>query len=201
MEGYGKIAQLMGSFDEFAIFRRFRSLNYQNILYLQAEILHLEDDLRKLAERDARHAGREFHAKDWWSLSQGDEEEDQEQWDKVLELREALEKYSALPLPTVPREANGTCYADDTLLKTARVASLDHPAPYNLNLLRLWFQRPSMGAFPLRGLDQTAWDAEHESDLLAMSAHNASDSFSRWFNHRLVPWAHALLGEKIKVGR
>jgi hypothetical protein len=94
MEGYAKVARLMGSQEEFAILRRFRVLNMQKLLYLQAEITHLEAELEQLAKRDASHAEREFYAKDWWSLSQGGTEEDLEQWHKFLEMSEKLEQYS-----------------------------------------------------------------------------------------------------------
>jgi len=94
IEGYEKVAQLMGVHYEFAIFRRFRALNMQNLLYLQAEIIHLEEELREMARRDVRHGNRQNHAHDWWSLSNGVGEEDTEQWRKVLEIREKLEKYS-----------------------------------------------------------------------------------------------------------
>ena len=96
MEGYAKLARLMASQDEFAILRSFRNLNMQNLLYLQAELTHLETELKELVERDAAHMDRQFHAKDWWSLSQGDEEEDTEQWTKFLEIRDKLEKYSKI---------------------------------------------------------------------------------------------------------
>jgi hypothetical protein len=96
MEGYAKVARLMASQDEFAILRRFRVLNIQNLLYLQADITHLEAELSILANRDARHGDRQFHTKDWWSLSQGGEGEDTEQWEKFLEIRDKLEKYSTL---------------------------------------------------------------------------------------------------------
>lgn len=94
MEGYAKIAHLMGEHPEFAIFRRFRALNMQNLLYLQAEIIHLEAELRRLAREDMKHGGRQDHPHDWWSLSQGQEEGDAKQWEKVLEIREKLEEYS-----------------------------------------------------------------------------------------------------------
>jgi hypothetical protein len=99
MEGYAKVAQLMGLHDEFAILRRFQAMNMQNLLYQQAEITHLEAELRDLARRDARHTGRENHAHDWWSLSQGDGEGDREQWELISEIREKIEKYSAYVLP------------------------------------------------------------------------------------------------------
>lgn len=94
MEGYEKVAQLMGVHHEFAIFRRFQALNMQNLLYLQAEITHLEAELREMARRDVQHGNRQNYAYDWWSLSSGVGEEDTEQWGKVLEIREKLEKYS-----------------------------------------------------------------------------------------------------------
>jgi hypothetical protein len=98
MEGYAKVAQLMGNQEEFAILRRFRVLNMQKLLYQQAEIIHLEDEINQLAKRDSSHGERQFHAKDWWSLSQGGEGEDLEQWYKFLELSGKLEQYSACSL-------------------------------------------------------------------------------------------------------
>lgn len=94
MEGYWKVANLMATRDEFAILRRFRSLNMQNLLYLQAEIMNLENELMKLASRDLEQPGRKFHDKDWWSLANGLEDGDRDQWEKILELREKLEAYS-----------------------------------------------------------------------------------------------------------
>ena len=94
MDGYWKIADLMGSHTEFAIFRRFRSLNMQNLLYLQAEIIHLEEELVELALRDARHPGRGSYSKDWWSLARGTDHGDQDQWGMILELRGKLDAYS-----------------------------------------------------------------------------------------------------------
>jgi hypothetical protein len=94
MEGYEKVARLMALHPEFAIFRRFQELNIRNLLYLQAEITHLEDELKGIAIEDSTCAHRQYYSRDWWSLSQGDEGENREQWDKFLELREKLDKYS-----------------------------------------------------------------------------------------------------------
>lgn len=94
MEGYAKVAQLMATQEEFAILRRFRVINMQKLLYQQAEISHLEAEFYQLAKRDESLAERKYHAKDWWSLSQGEGEDDLEQWHKFLELSEKLEQYS-----------------------------------------------------------------------------------------------------------
>lgn len=90
MEGYAKVAKLMSMYPEFAVFRRFQALNIQNLLYLQAEIIHLEDGLKTIIAEDAERPDRRFHSQDWWSLSQDGEE----QWESWLELRTKLEKYS-----------------------------------------------------------------------------------------------------------
>lgn len=94
MEGYAKLARLMAAQDEFAILRRFRVLNMQNLLYLQADIANDEAELFALANRDAGHSDGQFQTKDWWTLSQGSEEHGTEQWEKFLEIRDKLEKYS-----------------------------------------------------------------------------------------------------------
>lgn len=94
-EGHAKIAKLMSETSELAIFRRFSKLNLQNLLYLQAELMHLESNLKDLADRDHSTPNRELYCRNWWYLAQNDEEhDDREQWDKWLQIREKLKEYS-----------------------------------------------------------------------------------------------------------
>lgn len=93
MEGYAKIAQLMGRHDEFAMLRRFGALNMQNLLYMQAELTYLEEDLKNLACHDPQDVDK-FFARDWWSLSQSENDEELTQWQKFLEIRGKLKEYS-----------------------------------------------------------------------------------------------------------
>lgn len=95
MDGYAKVASLMCKYEEFAILKRFKSLNYQNLLYRQAEITYLQEDLEKLAARDAADPDREFYAKDWWALAHtATKQEGGEQWRKVQQIRKKLDEYS-----------------------------------------------------------------------------------------------------------
>jgi hypothetical protein len=94
MEGYAKVASLMGMHPEFGILRRFQALNMQNLLYLQAEITHLEAELHSIAKEDIASGKMPGHTHDWWTLSQGHEFGDAKQWQMALEIREKLEKYS-----------------------------------------------------------------------------------------------------------
>ncbi|KAH8654990.1 hypothetical protein BGZ60DRAFT_532623 [Tricladium varicosporioides] len=52
MAGYGKIADLMAKHAGIASFQRFDFLNTLNILFLQAELVHLEEELRESMRED-----------------------------------------------------------------------------------------------------------------------------------------------------
>jgi hypothetical protein len=104
MDGYSKIAHLMGHHNELAIFRRFSVLNFQNLLYLQAKLTHLEAELEELAKIDEADPGRANYKRDWWSLaSAGDNDPQKMQWKKVLQIRKTLNEYSAKILSMVKR--------------------------------------------------------------------------------------------------
>ena len=94
MEGHAKVAQLMSRYPELAIVRRFGHLNMQNLLYLQAELVHLEAEYRLLAEQSQLNPDRLDHAKDWFSLSQSDDMPEHQQWGKILDIRKKLKEYS-----------------------------------------------------------------------------------------------------------
>ncbi|KAM0798017.1 hypothetical protein BDR22DRAFT_823820 [Usnea florida] len=72
MKGYAKLASLMGAHPEVAIFRRFGTSNALNLLYLQAEIVALERDLRTYTTADdsSSDPSRAIHSRDWYTLSQ-----------------------------------------------------------------------------------------------------------------------------------
>jgi hypothetical protein len=93
-DGYARTARLMSKYGEFAIFRQFKRLNRQNLLYLQAQIIHQEEELEHLVRRDAAHADRKRYASEWWALSHGEGHEGKEQWNKVKNLRATLDRYS-----------------------------------------------------------------------------------------------------------
>jgi len=88
-QGYSYLAQTMSAHSELAIFRRFNTLNLQNILYLQAELTYLEKELKELVERDRGVKKREDYEKDWYALAKGyvyeegeDDEEEGRDWNE-----------------------------------------------------------------------------------------------------------------------
>ncbi len=96
MDGYAKLARTMGRYPELAIFRAFRTLNMQNLLYLQAELMTLEQNLEVIAILDntSGNPGKEAYQNSWAALSKSKNEGDTMQLDKVLTIREKLKEYS-----------------------------------------------------------------------------------------------------------
>jgi hypothetical protein len=98
MEGYAKLATIMGAHPEVAVFKRFGTLNTQNILYLQAELTDLELRLKKYAKQDADsgHPGRILYSRDWQTLSESSDvpTNNNKQWNTILSIREKLKEFS-----------------------------------------------------------------------------------------------------------
>jgi hypothetical protein len=96
IEGYPKLACHMGTYPEYAIYRRFGSLNSQNLLYYQAELTHLERKLRRLEAADlgCAEGNSSNYSKDWYWLNNSVFEETSEQFETVLEIRSKLKDYS-----------------------------------------------------------------------------------------------------------
>ena len=92
-EGYSQVTQLMSQHQELAIFRKFDHVSIQNLLYMQAEIMCLEEELDLIVKTQEEAGERPFQSRDWWSMTQPDKEGRTEQWEKVLVIRTKLEKY------------------------------------------------------------------------------------------------------------
>lgn len=96
IEGYPKLACHIGKYPEHSIYRRFGSLNSQNLLYLQAELTHLEVKLRRLEAADlaSTEGNRSQYSKDWHWLNSSSPEGDSEQLKTVKAMRYTLKEYS-----------------------------------------------------------------------------------------------------------
>ena len=103
MEGYTRLASLMGACPEVAILRRFGSLNARNLLYIQAELVALEGSLQACTEGNnaSNDSDRVASARDWYTLSRlgsssnnSSDVDAGEEWRTMLEIREKLKEYS-----------------------------------------------------------------------------------------------------------
>ena len=103
--GYPKLAKLMGTHYETAIFRRFTELNMLNLLSLQAELTDLEIQLQNIRNEDevADDAVRSLYAIDFHEMREHGDERDDQQWQMLLRIREKLQEYSITRPKTYPR--------------------------------------------------------------------------------------------------
>jgi len=95
MDGYAKVARLMSRHAEMACIRGFKSLSFQNLLYLQAELVELETEYERLAvdDRQSSHPRKSLYEKNWKLLSESKQDGNDEQWKKILEIRSKLREY------------------------------------------------------------------------------------------------------------
>lgn len=94
MATYAHLSTFMASYPEVFILRSFSELSVKNLIYLQAEIVHLESKLNKIAEQDQNLKttfGRSC-ATDWETLATR-AGSDSLQWQTFLQLREKLSEY------------------------------------------------------------------------------------------------------------
>lgn len=101
MEGYAKIASFMDRHPESAQVLRFSDINLQNILYLQAEIYGLREDLRKIESQSQSSSSDDLKnfVLDWYTLASTQENDGRtnKQWGKIMQLRGLLKEYSIDP--------------------------------------------------------------------------------------------------------
>lgn len=100
--GYRGLAGFIGPqlHEGTGVFKRFKNLNTLNLLYMQAELMSLEQELKVLAYIDTRHPHRQAFATSVRDLKQSP---DNPQWSKILEVRNMLKTYSTPNVPLASR--------------------------------------------------------------------------------------------------
>lgn len=96
--GYDKLASLIGDHPGLSIYRRFGSLAAKNLLYMQAELVLLEDELKAIAECDQQDPRCTDLRTSWEALRHAPETGARNlQWQKFLEIRAKLTEYCLFP--------------------------------------------------------------------------------------------------------
>ena len=97
IRSYSCMAEILGNQAGLAIYRRFATLNAQNLLYLQSELINLEADLKRLvlADSNSDDEQRRVFQSDIAALKSAPADATAgRQWKKILEIRVKLKEYS-----------------------------------------------------------------------------------------------------------
>ena len=201
MADYNRLATLVGTHQELALFRNFKALNVKNLLYMQAELVHLQSELETI-ELDNKQSGDEERSTYLTSLfdlkfSEGSSRD--LQWRKILEIREKLKCYSTLNTRKFDDEKISMNYLDEALLQIRETQRLHRPGKRDVQLLQEWLERPEGGDFFLRGREAEMWD--EDGDLVTLSDGSADkDSLTKLITDKIIPWYHTRWGHRVKVG-
>jgi hypothetical protein len=94
MTGYERLSRLIGTYPELAIYRKFSTLCAKLLLYKQAELQHLENELRIISQMDARDPKKSVYAVSWEAMNDASEEGGEDlQKQKILEIDDKMDKY------------------------------------------------------------------------------------------------------------
>jgi hypothetical protein len=102
MDGYNRLAAVIGTDRDLAIFRRFLILNSKNLLYMQGELALLEAELRAIANEDKESKDPEIAEFEFCIQTlKGPHvcKDGGQQWRKILEIRQKLKEYSMSHTP------------------------------------------------------------------------------------------------------
>ncbi|KUJ08191.1 uncharacterized protein LY89DRAFT_677081 [Mollisia scopiformis] len=222
MAGYERVGDLMTKHPEVATFKRFDFLNTLNILYLQAELVHLEQELRESMRDDL-----EFRNEPTINSSFGSQDEIETA--EVANIQHDVEKGapSITGHSKVESEINVRLEStrdwyflanseesqtwevmlkareklkeyNEAVLRHKEMMHQDSPNKCDVEFLRRWFKDEKMGDFPLRGDDSEVWETSKTSELIAFRARKAEDPLSTFFLRRVYLWWHHCIGHRFK---
>ncbi|MCJ1465959.1 hypothetical protein MMC07_004578 [Pseudocyphellaria aurata] len=169
MGGYSKIADFMGQHPESALVLRFSDMNLQNILYLQAEIYGLREDLRKIQVQNQTSSSEDVvnFSLDWYTLAHTQDNDGMNrQWQIFKQLRRVLKEYN------------------EAVLQFHQMSKMASPSPHDLHGLQEWLRRPTLGAIYLTGRDRDVW--ADGVDLISIGERPSTNQITSWIAHYLL---------------
>lgn len=96
MADYNRLASMFAAHGEIALFRRFDTLNMKSLLYMQAELVHLEAELHQIENDDKSSPNPEKlkHPFSVYDLKHLASTMQSSQWEKYKEIQEKIQNYS-----------------------------------------------------------------------------------------------------------
>lgn len=212
--GYDRISRFMGDIPEVAIFHRFAHLSAESLLHYQAEIYEQELKLAEYRKNDReanpgserwKYAINSGVLRD--SVNGGGDElrdSDPRQWETILRIRELLKEYCKHGAIYHTREntivLTMLCFADAALVLHHQVVNLNKPHRVQLQALKNWMGRPTMGNMFLTGDDSEIWNESKLEQLVTMERSTQDGVSSSRSTMTLVKLYHQIIGRHIHVG-
>ncbi|KAL1600692.1 hypothetical protein SLS60_007080 [Paraconiothyrium brasiliense] len=186
-QGYPMLAAQIEQRPEMAIFRRFGGLNAENLLYLQAELVLLEEELQKqqLEDCNSNIEPKTKYARNWYHLRNSRSNGDSRQLDLVHTIRETLWQYSTRRQVDLRGKMLLTLHSDEALIQQSRVLSYPEPDQYDLKYMQRFLHSKHHMDLCLLGPDATIWGSlsephSHSPDLASLRPRKKEDPFSNW---------------------
>ncbi|GME46450.1 uncharacterized protein LTHEOB_5762 [Neofusicoccum parvum] len=164
------MAKLMNDIPETAVFRRFGVLNSLNLLYLQAELMEIEQNMKdaQISDHYNPQGNKSLYAKNWFFLSVSKHDGDENQLSLAELAREKLEKYNT------------------ALVHQEKILSMKKPGTYDMDFIQRFIASNDSGApYALTGIDSEVWGScecpkDRANDLVALRPRHEEDWFSKW---------------------
>jgi hypothetical protein len=186
-KGYPMLAAQIEQRPELAIFRRFGALNAENLLYLQAELVLLADELQKqqAVDHSSSVESRAKYALNWYHLRNSRSNDDSKQLDLVHMIRQTLWQYSMHHNIGAIAGLQLTLRTDEALIQQSRVLSYPDPDQYDLKYMQSFLHSEEHMNLCLLGPDATIWGSlsepnSHSPDLVSLCPRKKEDPFSNW---------------------
>jgi hypothetical protein len=185
--GYHKLSRFMVD-EQYAIFRKFRLLANRDLLYLQAELAHLEAEFSDLSDRDRKIEGeQELYDANWELISTSKSRGyDGHQWEKALQIRMKLREYCSKPRSNFQKFQVANKTPDDCTSRYSAILNKPQARERDVTMLKDWISRPDLGGgVPFSGDDlspvvKNVYDDTFAGDTMILNNRaGESDPFTR----------------------
>ena len=202
MDGYTRLAALIGEQPQYAIFRRFMTLRALRLVHLSADIAQLSDELGLAIEVDRKSGDPErvlfefYYLRLQKSRQQHEYSAQAEIWDRL----DAKLKEHGEPLAPASRRNSLTPPPGQALQMYRSLLSLPDADSQHLDTLQTWLNDDDGGHRFFHGAEAFIWDNEFRTDLTSLSIKDIEqkDSFTIFIQNRVIPLYHSLVGQRHK---
>ncbi|KAI9038287.1 uncharacterized protein KD926_010943 [Aspergillus affinis] len=188
-KGYDKIAAVFARDPGCSVFRRFDKLGAKSLLYYQAQLANIEEDLEEIIAKDeaAEDEDRpyyQFSVRCLQDSLKSAKQEDKAQWLKFLEARELMENYYK------------------ALIQQKEILKFNNPNENDRLNFQQWLAQQSVkdNVYFATCAEMDIYDSKNNNDMITVSDKEQDvDKMSRWIFEQSSEWFQGRFGQHFKV--